>query len=926
MPKINAIGDDDIHRITSGQVVTDLTTALKELIDNSIDAGAHHIEVVLKNYGIESIECSDDGEGIAKESYESLALKHHTSKISTFQDVAAVSTLGFRGEALASLCAVSNVMVTTTTKPPRADKLEYNHDGQLVSKTTTSRNKGTTVHISGLFNNLPVRKKEFTKNCKRQFAKCLTMLQGYAVIQEDAKFSVWHVTSNGRKTLTLSTTRNQGLPKKVLSVFGSSSMRGLSELDLVLDLNPFKGQIARKYAEDPNFEKMDYKIQLQGLISRNSFGCGRTAKDRQLIYINRRPVEYPSIVQCCNEIYKSFNNVQYPAFFLNFEICPQLIDINVTPDKRTVLLHNERYVLDVLRESLMNYYDSQDLVLPKSSYSQPAAVNPKKRRAIEEGEEYEREKRTESDIEEGYETNDFYKAKKIQKNKSLVDTDEFSSGRDRNLFITSMEDSRRLNIESEPNSTNASSNSYPTLTQTNEGANDLEESSPPFDNSSSSNAADSGTRLVNKLANLECKNESPKESEKKKGVEKTLTNKSVRPQSSSATSRGSLESPLKNKGLHQFINPLQSELNVKGNEEATQESHLDPVVVEIDDTKMEHQATFTQDDKLVFLSNEKPGELHDDHHSANADEDDAEFATIEPAEINVRVPLPPQNSSKFAGDTYRSLTDDGKINDSQLESISLTLEVKNLNFQKAVDLPRKLKREQHRVSYCKNQNLDDMQEGENYLTLTVKKADFKKMQIVGQFNLGFIICTRRTGDNYDLFIVDQHASDEKYNFENLQKNMVFKSQKLLAPLSTDLSAIDELAVIDNLAIFEKNGFKLAIDEDEFQGTKIRLLSLPVSKNTLFDVNDFYELVHLVKENQGINSDSIKCSKIRSMLAMRACRSSIMIGKPLTQKTMCKVVRHLSELDKPWNCPHGRPTMRHLMELKDWNFFHEDYDT
>ena len=73
-----------------------------------------------------------------------------------------------------------------------------------------------------------------------------------------------------------------------------------------------------------------------------------------------------------------------------------------------------------------------------------------------------------------------------------------------------------------------------------------------------------------------------------------------------------------------------------------------------------------------------------------------------------------------------------------------------------------------------------------------------------------------------------------------------------------------------------------------------------------------------------NKSSVRCSKIRAMFAMRACRSSIMIGKPLTKKTMVGVVRHLSELDKPWNCPHGRPTMRHLMELRDWDSFNEDY--
>lgn len=907
MSKINAIEGEDVHRITSGQVIIDLTTALKELVDNSIDAGAHHIEIVLKNYGIESIECSDDGEGIGKENYESLALKHHTSKIVTFQDVAAISTLGFRGEALASLCAVSNVVVTTTTKPPRADKLEYNHDGTLALKTTTSRNKGTTVHLSGLFNNLPVRKKEFSKNCKRQFAKCLTTLQGYSIIQEDIKFSVWHITSNGRKNLALSTTRNQCISKRILSIFGSSSMRGLSEIELTLDLNPFKRQVSKKYEEESDFATMDYKVHVHGLISRNSFGCGRTAKDRQLIYVNKRPVDYPSIIQCCNEVYKSFNNVQYPAFFLDFELSPKLIDINVTPDKRTVLLHNERYVIDVLRESLMKYYDDQDLLLPKTSFAQPA-LNPAKKRILE------------KDEEEQYNREEFDNPKK----KPSRAVNEIRCREKGNLGTT--EHPRKLSIEKEPTSMIEGTPERKLFTssssQSSEGEADVVELSQPCGERSSTDTSNSTANLLDKFANLNPESESPRTREKNHLQTTAMLHESLQRSPLSTTPQ---DSSLVSKGLQQFINPLQNEPIWEKSENEKQGNQSDSVLIEIDDTKMEHRATLMQNDQLVFLSDKQQNTGRGNFETVHTDDEDAEFASMEPAEINVRVPLPSLTTDRFAGHTYRSLIEDGNSTEQRTESIMVTLRIGNLNFQKNDSIRQKMDRDQHQISFRRNENLDNVQEGENYLTLTVKKADFEKMQIVGQFNLGFIICTRRTGENYDLFIVDQHASDEKYNFEILQKNMAFKSQRLLAPLIVDLSAIEELIVIDNLCVFEKNGFKLSIEEDGFKGTKIQLLSLPVSKSTLFDVNDFYELVHLVKENQGINRDSIKCSKIRSMLAMRACRSSIMIGKPLTKKTMSKVVRHLSSLDKPWNCPHGRPTMRHLMELKDWSSFHDDYD-
>ena len=242
--------------------------------------------------------------------------------------------------------------------------------GHIASKTTTSRNKGTTVVVSQLFHSLPVRKKEFNKTFKRQFAKCLTVLQGYAVINTKIKFTVWNVSSKGKKNIILSTMRNSCMRKNISSIFGASGMRGLEEVDLLLDLNPLKKRMLRKYSDDPDFLDLDYRIGVKGYISQNSFGCGRNSKDRQFIYVNKRPVEYPTFLKCCNEVYRTFNNVQFPVIFLNLELSTSLIDVNVTPDKRIILLHNEQVVIDVFKTDLADYYNKQELALPKRVRSQ----------------------------------------------------------------------------------------------------------------------------------------------------------------------------------------------------------------------------------------------------------------------------------------------------------------------------------------------------------------------------------------------------------------------------------------------------------------------------------------------------------------------------------------------------------------------------
>ncbi|CAK5277928.1 unnamed protein product, partial [Mycena citricolor] len=137
---IKAIDKTSVHRITSGQVVIDLQTAIKELVENSLDAGATNLEVRFKQYGVASIEVIDNGCGISQDDYEGVALKHHTSKLSSFEDLTTVTTFGFRGEALSSLCALcESVVVSTCTKAPMGVTLEMDASGQIRHKGKAAR-------------------------------------------------------------------------------------------------------------------------------------------------------------------------------------------------------------------------------------------------------------------------------------------------------------------------------------------------------------------------------------------------------------------------------------------------------------------------------------------------------------------------------------------------------------------------------------------------------------------------------------------------------------------------------------------------------------------------------------------------------------------------------------------------------------------
>ena len=195
------------------------------------------------------------------------------------------------------------------------------------------------------------------------------------------------------------------------------------------------------------------------------------------------------------------------------------------------------------------------------------------------------------------------------------------------------------------------------------------------------------------------------------------------------------------------------------------------------------------------------------------------------------------------------------------------------------------------------------------------------MDIIGQFNLGFIIARL----NDDLYLLDQHACDEKYRFETLQGSTIIHRQQLLKPLPIEASPSDEVVIENNLGTFEANGFGIAIDETASPGSRIKLTALPCVKSTQFNQQDVLELAsmlstcnaeeapNLIVKNQG---QAVMLPKLMSIYASKACRSAVMIGKALSFSEMTTIVSNLGTIEQPWNCPHGRPTMRHLEDMKN----------
>ena len=353
---IKAMDKTSVHRLCSGQVVLSMSIAVKELVENAIDAGATNIEIRLQDYGAKVIEVIDNGKGVTQENIQALTLKHHTSKISEFEDVSFVSTFGFRGEALSSLCALSKLSITTRDISRETGcKVDYDHNGLIVSKEHCARSIGTTVKLNELFCTMPVRLKEFQRNLKKEFNKMVHNLHAYCLISTGTRITCVNTTEKGKRC-TIVNTGGHSPHSQISEIFGASQIASLQEIQWK-DREPFQDILADFYLTEKNCSNFFKMYTLTGFISTCEHGKGRSSPDRQFFYINNRPCDMPKVLKLMNEVYHQFNRHQYPFIFLNIKSNNlQNVDINVTPDKRMIFLENEKLLFATIKSCLMELF------------------------------------------------------------------------------------------------------------------------------------------------------------------------------------------------------------------------------------------------------------------------------------------------------------------------------------------------------------------------------------------------------------------------------------------------------------------------------------------------------------------------------------------------------------------------------------------
>ena len=363
MATIKAIESRSVHQIQSGQVIVDLTSVVKELVENSLDARATWLEIRFKKHGLHGIEVQDNGAGIPPDDFDTLARKHYTSKLARYEDLTRLQTFGFRGEALSSLCALSRLQITTARAEDGAvgRRLEFEPSGLLKSSSVVAAPKGTTVAVDALFARLPVRRKALEKNITREYGKVVSRLHAYACITLGVRFSVTNQMPQGRKIAVFATNANPTTKENLANLFGAKALAALVPLDLRFALAPTQRAATHDASPDAPAE-----IRLQGHVSRPVVGQGRQAPDRQMFFVNSRPCALPQVAKALNEVYRSFNLAQSPFVLANLVLDTSAYDVNVSPDKRSILLHEQTALVDGLKLALTELFEKTEQTVPQS--------------------------------------------------------------------------------------------------------------------------------------------------------------------------------------------------------------------------------------------------------------------------------------------------------------------------------------------------------------------------------------------------------------------------------------------------------------------------------------------------------------------------------------------------------------------------------
>jgi DNA mismatch repair protein MLH1 len=328
--RIRPLAEEVVNKIAAGEIIQRPSNAVKELLDNSMDAGATSVSVLVKEGGMRLLQVQDNGSGIHSDDLCILCQRHTTSKLSTFDDLKGLATLGFRGEALSSMSYVSHLTVTTKRRgDPHAWRAAFD-SGRVVEgyPSPSAGVDGTTVTVEDLFFNVPMRKKAI-RSASDEYNSLLDVVQRYAVFHAGVSVSLRRV---GTSAADVHTQQGHSRKDAIRNVYGASVSSNLKELT---------------HGVDEGLEG----VKMEGWMT----GPGYTSlkKTKLILFVNGRCVESATLRRCIESVYGVLlPKGTKPFVFLSISMPLHWVDVNIHPTKSEVAMLHEEDVCDLLRRTV----------------------------------------------------------------------------------------------------------------------------------------------------------------------------------------------------------------------------------------------------------------------------------------------------------------------------------------------------------------------------------------------------------------------------------------------------------------------------------------------------------------------------------------------------------------------------------------------
>ena len=879
MGNIVLLDDLTINKIAAGEVIERPASVVKEMLENSIDAGAKNITVEIKNGGISLIKIIDDGVGIAEDDMEIAFERHATSKIRKAEDLESIKSMGFRGEALASIAAISKVEMVSKKENDEVGHKIVVEGGKTVEFTEEARSVGTTITVRNLFYNTPVRYK-FLKKDYTEAGYIEDAVTRIALVNKNVAIKL---ISNG-KTI-IQTNGNGDLKTLIYSIYGKDIAAEVIELDY-----EYEG------------------IKVSGVIGKPVIA--RANRSNQLFFLNGRYIKDKNLSAAADQAYKGMIPIgRYGFIILNLEMDPKLVDVNVHPAKLEVRFEEESKVFKAVYHAIKSSLAKSELVenVEKENSSQNDAE-------INENNETNTETNIDKNIDKN--SNNKINVEDDLSNFSMKNSHEKKSGGIAGLF-------HKIIKEPEETVEELSNNHLEEIFKYRQGLKN--------DKSSNENIREFDSNNVDNFEenNLKISENDEIEKEdilnKKVEIAKTINDNEISKKISLGnTFISSNTKELDVNNVNELIKDATTKmLSIKmaekqptqivnteeiRNEEfdKTQKIDLSSHNIIQDTVVAEENLNSLPQNTIVLNNKNEKNELSkeninniqekdalNDINNEKINSDNDEFSKI--AEKLMEARLSSDNTQMIdTGRVREALKEENFESNPEFDKMyKKTFGVDPFSVRKEKELE---KLEQEKINASGDfsypaENMNVFEEKEDYPEISYK--------FIGIVFSTYIIIEIKN----EMYIIDQHAAHERIMYEKVKANYYSEDEKdeqlLLLPDVISLTHKEMAIAKENVEMFAKAGFTF----EEFGDNTIKLVTVPGmceelnTKQLFLDILDEIDTVAVTARQE----------KEDKFIATVACKAAVKAKMKLDEKEVKSLMNKLLELPNPFTCPHGRPT-------------------